>query len=424
MKHIFTALISVLILTSVAIAAEKPRVLVASYDGAIGPASAEWLSSAIRTAHRENVQAVIIELDTPGGLLESTRLLVMDMVASSVPVVLYVTPSGARAASAGAFISMAAHVSAMAPGTRIGAAHPVEMGQESKGDMRAKMENDAAAFIRTLAEGSGRNAQWAEDAVRKSSSATEKEALALRVVELVVKDRAALLDALDGRKVKTAAGVVTLRTKGADVRVYPMNWRVKALKTITDPNVAYILMMVGIYGILYEIIHPGAIFPGVAGGISLILGLYALQTLPVNTAGIALLFLAVLFFVIETQVVSGLLGLGGILSLIFGSLLLIHGDFPEWQVSRALIAGVSLTTAIFLGGALWLIAQIRKAKPVTGAESMAGRTALAKTALNPEGQVLVNGEIWTARADQPVAVGETVEVISVDNLKLKVRKQG
>ncbi|OGR97887.1 MAG: hypothetical protein A2902_01070 [Elusimicrobia bacterium RIFCSPLOWO2_01_FULL_64_13] len=402
----------------------RADVLRASFAGAIGPASAEWLASAVREANRSGSEALVIELDTPGGLLESTRLLVREISGSSVPVVVYVAPGGARAASAGTFITLAAHVAAMAPGTRIGAAHPVELGKESQGDMREKLENDTAAFIRTIAESRGRNIRWADDAVRKSSSSTEREALAMRVVDLVAPDLAGLLARLDGRNVTTVSGPRTLRTRGIPVRDYPMDWRVKLLAVLTDPNIAYILMMVGIYGILYEVIHPGAVFPGVAGSICLILGLYALQTLPIDIAGLALLGLALVLFAIESQVASGLLGLGGVISLALGSLLLIPKEYPYLKISRSLIAGMAAATGLFVFAAAALALRARKRRAVTGTEAMVGRTARAVTAFRPEGQAVYDGEIWNAAPlpGETVEEGDRLEIVGVDKLKLIVKR--
>lgn len=410
-------------LSTVLYASTRPVVIVASYDGAISPAATEWLISALRTANESQANALVIELDTPGGLLESTRLLVREIVASSVPVVVYVSPAGARAASAGTFITMAGHIAAMSPGTRIGAAHPVELGKEMKGDMRSKIENDTVAFIKSIAESKNRNVKWAEDAVRKSSSVTEYEALSLGVVDLVAKDLPSLLESIDGRKIVTTGGTKVLQTKDAEQKKYPMNFRVKILRILTDPNIAYILMMVGIYGILYEIMSPGAVFPGVAGSICLILGLYAMQTLPINYAGVALLVLAVLLFIIESQIASGLLGLGGVIALALGSLMLISGDFPYMQISRSLILSVIVTTGIFLFIVIGIMLKIRRRKPVSGTESMIGQIATAKTNLEPKGQVLLGGEIWNAESSEKILQGEEVEITAVDKLKLIVKKR-
>lgn len=403
--------------------AKKPRVLVAPYEGAISPAASEWLISAIKRANEENVSALVIELDTPGGLLESTRILVKEIESSSSPVIVYVSPAGARAASAGTFITLAGHIAAMSSGTRIGAAHPVELGKEIKGDMRDKIQNDTVAFIKTIAESRNRNAKWAEDAVRKSSSITEQEALSQKVVDFVAKDLPELLRLVDGKNVVTQGGKKVLQTKNAEIIRLKKNFRLKILQILTDPNVAYILMMVGIYGILYEIINPGAVFPGVVGSICIILGLYAMQTLPISYAGAALIALAVLMFIIEGLVPSGLIGLGGVIALALGSLMLIPKEFPYMQISRMVVLTVIATTVLLMVGLMTLLVKMRRKKPVSGVEGMIGQIGTAKTDLNPDGQVLVNGEIWMAEAQEKISKGEEVEIISVEKLKLGIKKK-
>lgn len=404
-------------------ASTRPVVLVASYDGAITPAAEEWLGSALRHAHEKNVNCLIIELDTPGGLLESTRILVKEINASSIPVVVYVSPSGARAASAGTFITMAAHIAGMSPQTRIGAAHPVELGKATEGDMRAKIENDTVAFIKTIAESRKRNIKWAEDAVRKSSSLTETEALQLGVIDLLAKDLAELVERINGKEVATSSGKKVLITQGALQESFPMSFRVKILKIITDPNIAYLLMMIGIYGILYELMNPGAVLPGVAGAISLLLGLYALQTLPISYAGAGLILLAVILFVIESQIPSGLAGLGGVIALALGSLMLIRVEFPYWQISRTLVFSVAIVTALLLFAFITLLLRIRKAKVVSGVEGMIGQTATAKTNLSPLGQVIYGGEIWNAESEEAISEGDEVEIVKVEKLKLIVKRK-
>ncbi|OGR56718.1 MAG: hypothetical protein A3I11_05900 [Elusimicrobia bacterium RIFCSPLOWO2_02_FULL_39_32] len=406
-----------------AYASTQPVVLVASYDGAITPAAEEWLGSALRVAHEKNVSCLIIELDTPGGLLESTRILVKEISASSIPVVVYVSPQGARAASAGTFITLAAHIASMAPQTRIGAAHPVELGKTTEGDMRAKIENDTVAFIKTIAESRKRNSKWAEDAVRKSSSATEQEALQLGVIDLIAKDLDELIERIHGKVVETSSGKKGLITKGAKKEIFPMSLRVKILKTITDPNIAYLLMMIGIYGILYELMNPGAVLPGVAGAISLLLGLYSLQTLPINYAGAGLIVLAVVLFVIESQIPSGLAGLGGVIALALGSLMLVRVEFPYWQISRPLIFSTVILTALLLFILIVLLLRIRKTKVVSGVEGMIGQTATAKTNLSPLGQVIYGGEIWNAESLETILEGEEVEIMQVVKLKLIVKRK-
>jgi membrane-bound serine protease (ClpP class) len=278
---------------------------------------------------------LIVKLDTPGGLDTSMRLIIKDITSASIPVVVFVAPSGGRAASAGVFLTMAAHVAAMAPGTNIGAAHPVAMGGgEMDTTMKEKVENDAVAYIKSIAEQRGRNVGWAEDAVRKSVSVTEQEALKLKIIDLVAEDVPALLTQLHGRTVTLAAGPVTLTTKDATVREFPMGLRLELLKALSDPNIAYLLMTIGTIGILAELYNPGAILPGVVGAISLILAFYSLQSLPINYAGVLLLILGIVFFVLEATVTSyGLLALGGVASMIFGSLMLIKSDAEFFQIS-------------------------------------------------------------------------------------------
>ena len=309
-------------------------VLVIQVEGVIAPSSADYIISAIKRADREVAEALVIELDTPGGLDLSMRSIIKEMLAAERPIVVYVSPSGARAASAGAFITLAAHVAAMAPGTNIGAAHPVNMGGEMGKEMNKKVTNDAAAYIRTIAEKRGRNVQWAEDAVRKSVSATEKEAVKLKIVDLVSEKLDDLLAAIDGRTVTTASGKVILHTKGVEVKRIDMGLRDKVLKVISDPTIAYILLMLGLAGLYFELSTPGAILPGILGGICLILAFYAFQTLPINYAGLLLILLAIILFIAEVKVAShGLLAAGGIAAMILGSMMLIKSSEPFMRIS-------------------------------------------------------------------------------------------
>lgn len=325
-----------------------PEIMVLKVDGVINPARAEFVVKAIKKANDKGYSLIIMELDTPGGLDTSMRTIIKEMVGSGVPVVVYVSPSGARAASAGAFITIASHIAAMAPGTNIGAAHPVAMGEKMDKEMAKKVTNDAAAYIRSLAESRGRNAQWAEDAVRKSVSATEKEALGLNVIDLIAKDRDELLKKIEGRKVRTAFGESIIRTSGARIIHEEMGFRQRVLDLISDPNVAYILMLLGIYGLFFELTNPGSIFPGVLGGICLILAFYAFQTLPVNYAGILLIILAIILFILEVKIVShGILTLGGIISMIIGSIMLFESPSPFFKLSLYVILPAVLVTALF-----------------------------------------------------------------------------
>ena len=398
------------------------HVVVATYEGVINPVAAEYLHDALAIAESGHAQALIVKLDTPGGLDTSMRLIIKDMTNAPLPVVVYVSPSGGRAASAGVFITMAAHVAAMAPGTNIGAAHPVAMGGgEMDKTMKEKVENDSVAYIKSIAEQRGRNVTWAENAVRKSVSVTEKEALDLKIIDVVVEDVPALLAKLDGWKVALANGSVTLQTKGAEARAFPMGWRLEALKVLSDPNIAMLLMTIGTIGILAELYNPGAILPGIVGAISLILAFYSLQSLPINYAGVLLIVLGVVFFVLEIQVTSyGLLTLGGIAAMTLGGLLLVKSDAPFMQVSLWFLLPTVITAGAILFGMAWMAARTFRQAPVTGVEGMVGAIALARTDVSPHGQVFVHGELWEAISESPIRKGEEAEVRSVDGLTLTV----
>jgi membrane-bound serine protease (ClpP class) len=409
---------------SITFAADEPgEVVVATYEGVINPVAAEYVQDAIVTAQQRNARALLLRLDTPGGLDTSMRLIIKDMTGATVPVVVYVSPSGGRAASAGVFITMAAHVAAMAPGTNIGAAHPVAMGGgEMDKTMREKVENDSAAYIKSIAEQRGRNAVWAEHAVRKSVSATEKEALKLKVIDLIADDVPALLKSLNGRSITLVTGPLTLRTDGTVLHDYPMGLRLTALKTLSDPNIAYILMTVGTIGLMAELYNPGAILPGIVGAISLILAFYSFQSLPVNYAGLLLMALGILFFVLEATVTSyGLLAIGGVISMLLGSLMLIKTDAEFYQLSWGVILPVIGLAAAFSLFIVGMGVSAMRRKPVTGTEEMVGLIGTAKTALDPRGQLSIHGEIWQAVSDQPLKPGERAQVTKVEGLTLYVR---
>jgi membrane-bound serine protease (ClpP class) len=398
-------------------------VVVAVYEGVINPVAAEYVQDAILAAQERHAQALLLRLDTPGGLDTSMRLIIKDMTGATVPIIVYVSPSGGRAASAGVFITMAAHVAAMAPGTNIGAAHPVAMGGgEMDKTMREKVENDSAAYIKSIAEQRGRNAVWAENAVRKSVSATEREALKLKVIDLVADDVPALLKSLNGRTVALATGPATLRTETALVHDYPMSLRLKALKTLSDPNIAYILMTVGTIGLMAELYNPGAILPGIVGAISLILAFYSFQSLPVNYAGLLLMVLGILFFVLEASVTSyGLLAIGGVISMLLGSLMLIKTDAEFYQLSWGVVVPVVGLAAAFSLFIVGMGVQAMRRKPVTGSEEMVGLIGIATTALDPRGQLSIRGELWQAVSDQPLKRGDRAQVTKVEGLTLYVR---
>ena len=403
-------------------AADPGLVYVATYEGVINPVAAEYINHVLAQAQEGGGTAVVIRLDTPGGLDTSMRLIIKDITASPVPVIVYVAPSGARAASAGVFILYSAHIAAMAPGTNVGAAHPVAMGGgEMDAVMKDKVENDAAAYIKSIAEKRGRNVNWAEDAVRKSLSVTEKEALGLKVIDLIADDMPSLLAAIDGRSVVTGAGKSVLHTKGAVVKDLPMGWRLEALKALSDPNIAFLLMTLGTIGLLAELYNPGAILPGIVGAISLILAFYSLQTLPINYAGVLLIILGIVLFILEIKVTSyGLLSLGGLASLVLGALMLVQTDAPFMKVSLSFI----VPTAVLFGAALmsltWMAVRTQRQGSVVGAEAMIGTIALAKTDVAPRGQVFVQGELWDAVSDEPIREGEEARVKAVSGLTLKV----
>ncbi len=398
-------------------------VLVIQVEGVIAPSSADYITSAIKQADRELAQALVIELDTPGGLDLSMRSIIKEMLAAERPIVVYVSPSGARAASAGAFITLAAHVAAMAPGTNIGAAHPVNMGGQMDKEMNKKVTNDAAAYIRTIAEKRGRNVEWAEDAVRKSVSATEKEALKLKIIDLVAENLDDLLATLDGRALTTARGKVVLHTRGVEVKRIDMGLRDKVLKVISDPTIAYILLMLGLAGLYFELSTPGAILPGILGGICLILAFYGFQTLPINYAGLLLILLAIILFIAEVKVVShGLLAAGGIVAMILGSLMLIKSSAPFMRISLVAILVTTGATAAFFLFIVTMALRAQRQKTTTGVEGLIGQVGTARTPLRPEGRIFVGGELWSARCEEGAEPGEKVRVRAVSGLMLEVGK--
>jgi membrane-bound serine protease (ClpP class) len=402
------------------------RVVMISVDGSINPSSAEYINSGIKHAREKNAECLIIKLNTPGGLLKSTRVIVTDILESEIPVVVFVYPGGSQAASAGVFITLAGHIAAMAPGTNIGAAHPVSLQGEQDSVMNEKATNDAAAFIRTISEKRSRNIQWAEDAVRKSLSITETEALTEGIIDTIAISVQDLLEKIDGKEISLSSGKKILDTKNAEVINIEMNFKQKILGLLGDPNIAYILFMIGLYGIMFELYNPGAIFPGVIGGISLILAFYALHTLPVNYAGLALIIFAVILFIAEIKVVShGLLSIGGVISLILGSIMLIDTESTlevikiSWQV---ILVIVILTTAFFIF-AIGFGIKAQNRKPTTGIEGIIGEIGETISSLEPEGQIRVHGELWNAESlDGSISQGTKVKVTQISNLKLMVRK--
>lgn len=431
------ATVSLLVGLSLALAAssgfgdtgERPHgtvhgtVHVGAYEGVINPVAAEYIAHVLEVAQEAGATAAVIRLDTPGGLDTSMRLIIKDITASPIPVIVYVSPSGGRAASAGVFILYAAHIAAMAPGTNVGAAHPVAMGGgEMDAVMKAKVENDAAAYIKSIAAQRGRNVQWAEDAVRKSLSVTEKEALALKVIDLVAEDLPSLLAAVDGREIVTGAGKTVLRTKGAPLVETVMGWRLEALKALSDPNIAFVLMTLGTIGLMAELYNPGAILPGIVGAISLILAFYSLQTLPIDYAGVALIILGIVLFILEIKVMSyGLLSLGGVAAMTLGALMLVKTDAPFMQVSLSVVLPTVATFGAALLAITWLAVKSQRHRPVTGVEGMIGTVAVAKTDVAPRGTVLLQGELWDAVSEEPIHAGDEVEVTTLSGLTLTVQ---
>lgn len=423
---VFIKIIFILTIAHQILFSQPRKVFVLKVDGAISPPIAEYIQDGIDAALNENAECLIINLNTPGGLLKSTRVIVSEILESKIPIVVYVTPSGAQAASAGVFITLAAHLAAMTPGTNIGAAHPVSL-ERTDTVMIEKATNDAAAFIRTISEKRNRNVKWAEDAVRKSLSITETEALKLKVIDLIAKDINELLKKIDSLKVSGSFGEKILSTKNAEIIEFEMTIGQKILLLISDPNIAYILLMIGLYGLLFELYNPGSIFPGVIGIISLILAFYSLHTLPVNFAGIALIIVGIILFVLETQIVShGLLTIGGLISFILGSLMLIRTEsaLEVFKVSYQVIIVLAILTFLFFSFAIGLGLKAQRKKTQTGLEGMIGEIGEVISELNPEGQIRVHGEIWNAVSidNQRIEIGSKVEVVDYHNLQLKVKK--
>lgn len=422
MRRIFVIALLLILFIPTQSSADSPQIYLIRVEGVINPVTSEFILKSILKAEKEGFTAIIIELDTPGGLDTSMRSIIKAINGSSIPVIVYVAPSGARAASAGVFITMAAHVAAMAPGTNIGAAHPVGMGGKMDKTMVEKATNDAVAYIKSIAQRRGRNQKWAEDAVRKSVSITAQEALNKKVVDLIAENRDDLLAKLDGIEVETVSGKVMIKGKGATIVEGRMGTRLKILGMISDPNVAYILMLLGFYGLFFELTNPGAIFPGVIGGICLILAFYSFQTLPVNYAGLLLIILAIIMFVLEVKIAShGVLTIGGIVAMIIGSLMLFESPGPFVKLSLALIIPAVLVTAAFFTITIGLAFKAWRRKPVTGTEGLVGLAGVAHTDIGEDGMALVRGEYWQAFSDEPIARGDKIMVESVDGLKIKVK---
>lgn len=413
--------------------------------GPIGPASADYIKRGLQRADKQGAKLIVIRLDTPGGLDISMREIIKAILASPVPVATYVTPSGARAASAGTYILYASHIAAMAPGTNLGAATPVRIGgppstprppvtpqpdKDKKSNnkdkpattaMERKVLNDAIAYIRSLAQMRGRNVKWAEKAVRDAASLPAKDAVAHNVVDLMANSVADLLQKIDGRKVTAGGRSIRLATKDLDLQLIETDWRHEFLATITNPNILPILMMLGVFGLFYELLNPGFVLPGVIGGICLLLGLYASSVLPVSYAGMALILLGIMFMVAEAFVPSfGALGIGGVIAFIAGSIMLIDTDVEAFQVSWFAIIGTAAFGALAFGGVATLAAKAHQRPVVSGREEMIGSLGVTLEAFETTGQIRVHSELWQAQSDQPLQAGQPVRVMAINGLTLTV----
>ena len=395
-------------------------------DGAINPVTADFIKSSIEQAADNKAECLIIHLNTPGGLLKSTRVIVSDMLESPVPIVVYVSPGGSHAGSAGVFITMAANIAAMAPSTNIGAAHPVSSQGQMDSVMSGKVTNDASAFIKTIAEKRNRNVEWAEDAVRNSVAITETEALDKKVIDLIASNEQELLEKINGMQAEVLGKQITLQTKNAKVERLEMGWVDNFLAIISDPNIAYILMMVGMYGIMFELYNPSSIFPGVVGVISLILAFYAMHTLPINYAGLGLIIFAIILFLLEIKIIShGILAIGGVISLFLGSIMLFrNGSMPElYKVSWGVIISSTILTSLFFLTIIGMGMKAQLAKPMSGADGIVGELGEAINDLDMIGRVRVQGESWNAESiSGRIEQGDKVEVTAIENLKLFVKR--
>ncbi len=431
MKRFFFLILFLLIFQTIPSQAKVVHRIV--INGVINPIATEYIVASIERAEKAQAELLVIQMDTPGGLMESMHQIVKAIQSSSVPVAVYVAPSGSRAGSAGVFITYAAHIAAMAPSTNIGSAHPVFGGgmpgggqadTSSTQTLMEKVTNDAVAKIKSVAKKRGRNADWAEKAIRESANITETEALEMHVIDYIAPSLDSLLTLVDGKSIALDAGFSkTLHTRGAPVETFEMSWRQRLLDIIINPNIAYILMMLGIYGLLFELYNPGTILPGVVGGISLVLGLYALQTLPVNYAGVMLIVFAVILFLLEIKIPSyGLLSIGGVISLVIGSVMLFDTQLEFLQVSWQVILGVVIITVLFFVFAIGMAIRTHRTKPQTGAVGMIGEVGEVYKTLNPEGTIKIHGEFWKAVSDSNIPKGKKVKVVEYEGetLKLKV----
>ena len=422
LKHIF----SLFLLFSSLLLPQKNTVLVLTADCAVHPPLADYISTGIEKAEEIQAECLVVKLNTPGGLLTSTRKIVQEFLEAEIPIVVYVHPAGSQAASAGVFITLAANIAVMAPGTNIGAAHPVAMQGTMDTIMSEKATNDASAFIRSISEKRKRNVEWSEEAVRKSISITEKEAFEQNVINFIAEDLNEVIEKINNMKVETSKGEKIINTQDFEIVNHEMSISQKFFSIISDPNIVYILLMIGIYGIFFELYNPGTIFPGVLGAICLILSFYAMNTLPINYAGLALILLSVILFILEIKIIShGLLTIGGIVSLLLGSMMLVDPEsiLETMEISMELIIFIIVLTTVFFLVVITLGIKAQKRKPVTGIEGIIGEKGIAISDLNPKGEIKVHGEYWVAESvGGEVRQGDEIEVIELDNLKLKVKK--
>ncbi|MCF7811000.1 nodulation protein NfeD [bacterium] len=428
-RHLLYLLCSLFVFTVTAQAEVIHKIRI---DGVINPVSSRFMIDAVDRAEDAEAMALIIELDTPGGLLEATRDIVQRFLAADVPIIVYVTPSGARAGSAGVFITLASHIAVMAPGTNIGAAHSVTIGgggmpgqsqpdSASSSVMSDKMTNDAAALIRSIAEARDRNMEWAEKAVRESDAIIATDALEMGVIDFIAEDVDELLGKIDSREISLKSGKKILNTLDVKIRNYDMSWREKMFNHLADPNIAYIFMMLGMYGLIYELASPGAILPGIVGGICILLAFFSFQALPVNIIGVLLIVFGILLLILEVKVTSyGALTIGGATSLLLGSMMLIDTNVPALKVSLGVIIPSVVATVLFALFAVGMGLRAQARKVATGAEGLVGEIGEAFNDIDPKGKVIVSGEYWNAHSERKIQKGQAVKVVSVKGMLIKV----